>query len=39
LLYFMISRLNSLKIAATEHRSEESVLTKEEMPECDMQVA
>ena len=39
LLYFMISRLNSLKAAATEHSSEESVLTKEELPECDIQVA
>ena len=39
LLYFMISRLNSLKAAATERRSEETVLVKEEMPECDMQVA
>jgi len=28
LLYFMISRLNSLKAAATEHSPEESVLTK-----------
>ena len=39
LLYFMISRLNSLKAASTEHRSEEPVLIKEELPECDMQVA
>ena len=39
LLYFMISRLNSLKAAATEQRSEEPVLIKEELPECDMQVA
>jgi len=39
LLYFMISRLNSLKAAATEHSPEESVLTKEELPECDIQVA
>ncbi len=39
LLYFMISRLNSLKAAATEHSSEESVIIKEELPECDVQVA
>ncbi len=39
LLYFMISRLNSLKVAATAHSSEELVLTKEELPECDVQVA
>jgi nitric oxide reductase subunit B len=39
LLYFMISRLNSLKAAAAEHSSEESVLIKEELPECDVQVA
>ena len=39
LLYFMISRLNSLKAASTEHRSEEPVLIKEEVPECDVQVA
>ena len=39
LLYFMISRLNSLKAAATEHSAEESVLIKEELPECDVQVA
>ena len=39
LLYFMISRLNSLKAAATEHSLEEPILIKEEMPECDMQVA
>ena len=39
LLYFMISRLNSLKPVATEQRSEEPVLIKEEVPECDMQVA
>ena len=35
LLYFMVSRLNSLKAAATEHRTEEPVLTKEEVPECE----
>ena len=39
LLYFMISRLNSLKTAAAEQGSEEPVLIKEELPECDMQVA
>ena len=39
LLYFMISRLNSLKPVATEQRSEKQVLIKEELPECDMQVA
>lgn len=39
LLYFMISRLNSLKAAATEQRSEKPVLIDEELPECEMQVA
>ena len=39
LLYFMISRLNSLKSVATEQRSEEPVLIKEELPERDMQIA
>ena len=39
LLYFMISRLNSLKAAATEHSSEEPILIKEEIPECDVRVA
>jgi len=39
LLYFMISRMNSLKAAAIEHSSAESVLTKEELSECDVQVA
>ncbi len=39
LLYFMISRLNSLKTAATEQGSEGPILIKEELPECDMQVA
>jgi len=39
LLYFMISRLNSLKAAETLHSSEESVLTKEELTMCDVQVA
>ena len=39
LLYFMISRLNSLKAASTVYSSEESVLTKEELPECDVRVA
>jgi len=38
LLYFMISRLNSLKAAAKEHSPEESILTKEGLPECDVQV-
>ncbi len=39
LLYFMVSRLNSLKTAATEHKSEEPVLVNEEVLEHDMQVA
>ena len=39
LLYFMVSRLNSLKAAATEQKLEEPVLIEEELPECDMQVA
>ena len=39
LLYFMITRLNSLKTAATEQRSEEPVLIEEELPKCDVQVA
>ncbi len=39
LLYFMITRLNSLKDAATGHASEGTVLIKEELPEGNMQVA
>ncbi|MCP4252367.1 MAG: nitric-oxide reductase [Candidatus Scalindua sp.] len=39
LLYFMISRLNSLKVAATENSSDGLVLIKEELPECDVRVA
>ncbi|GAX62860.1 qNor nitric-oxide reductase [Candidatus Scalindua japonica] len=39
LLYFMVSRLNSLKAAATTQKSEEPVLITEELPERDVQVA
>lgn len=38
LLYFMITRLNSLKDAATEYASEGTVLIKEELPECNRPV-
>jgi nitric oxide reductase subunit B len=39
LLYFMITRMNSLKDAATGHALEGAVLIKEELPECNMQIA
>ncbi|MFQ5687503.1 MAG: hypothetical protein ACE5GV_12680, partial [Candidatus Scalindua sp.] len=39
LLYFMITRLNSLKVAAPGHISEKPILIKGELPEFNVQTA
>jgi nitric oxide reductase subunit B len=39
LLYFMITRLSSLKAATPIYVSETPALIEEELPECDVQIA